>query len=132
MGGFEGEIGRVRGQCLPHRAEKGVGVRSEKAPRRRGEPAFGQLDSLGQRRVGGGGRGGCGQRLDQHGERRQIGVALVLLTEATQGRLGALDIAAHEPGHDRVDQEGVTAVDEEVKLSPVGSLVRRRSRQRPG
>src|SRR5438034_10395364 len=35
MGGVEGEIRRVRGQCLPHGAEQGGGVRSEKAPRRR-------------------------------------------------------------------------------------------------
>jgi hypothetical protein len=45
----------------------------------------------------------------------------------TQARLGAVNIAPDEPGHDLLDQEGVLAVDEEIELSPVGSLVRGRA-----
>ena len=132
MRGLEAKVGRGGGQRLPDRAEKGIGVRSEEAPRRRDEPALGQLDALGQRHVGGG-RGGRGQRLEQHGKRHLVGVARVLLTEATQARLGAPDIAADEPDHDLADQERVTAVDEEVELSPGGRMVRGRGRQRrPG
>jgi hypothetical protein len=48
MGGGEGKLGRRRGQPLPHRTEEGGGVSSEKAMRRRDEPALGRLDALGE------------------------------------------------------------------------------------
>jgi hypothetical protein len=90
MCGIEGEIARCRGQCLPHRPEKGVGVRSEKAPRGRDELALDQLDPLGERAGARGGRGGRGQR-------RHVGVARVLPNETMQADVGAPDIAADEP-----------------------------------
>jgi hypothetical protein len=78
--------------------------------------------------MGRGSRSRCGQRVDQHGEGREIGMAWMLLTETTQARLGAPDIATDESGHDLVDEESVAAIEKEVELSPVRGPLRRRWR----
>lgn len=57
-------------------------------------------------------------------------MARVFLTEATQSGLGAPDVAVNEAGRDLVDEQGITAVDEEVELSLVDDgLVCGRSRR---
>jgi len=123
VGGIEWKSRRCDGQHLPHRPEKGVGVFSEEAPRRRDEPALGQLDVLDQRHVGRGSGSRHGQRLGQYGERREIGVVRMLLTETMQVCLGALDITTDEAGYDLVDQQGIASIEKEVELSPFRGLV---------
>lgn len=74
--------------------------------------------------------GAAVRRLGEHDEGVQVGVAWMLSGKTSQARLGVLDVAADQPGHDLVDEESIPAVDEEIELSPVGLPVRGRSRGR--
>jgi hypothetical protein len=116
MIGVEPEGGRGPGQRLPERPQKGGDGPPEESPRGRNERSFRRLDALRQRGVGQGDGGPRDQGLDQGGERRQIDVAGMLLAEAPQARLGAVDIPRPKPSQDLVDEERVTAVHEEIEL----------------
>jgi hypothetical protein len=65
------------------------------------------------------------QRFGECGEGCQVRMPGALATEATQTRLRLDDIVADEAPHDLVDQERVSAVDEQVELAAIIRLVRR-------